>query len=195
MLSVSRARLPLTALCLFAASCGVDNAAQSPFALWGMRPGQPLNQVAQFLIRQDHRSWERCTPIAGGYRRCVHFTGWVVGDLIVIADSGDKVVYIRFSPSDYGSGRDLMFDYDLSGMERRWMRVKGVTANPNGVSDQNPRGTAYFTTPRGRYKAFVTFDGHLCTGKPIPCPAHVILADLRAGNLAAVDSGAPRLPL
>jgi hypothetical protein len=190
------ARLVLTSLCLLAACSSVDEASPSPFFLWEMRPGQPLEVVDQFLIRQDHRSWEHCATIAGGYRRCVHWALWVGGEIAAIADQTGKVVYIRFSPPAYGSGSDLIFDAELTGMERRWMRVKGVTANnPDGVSEQNPRGTVFFSTPKGRYKVFITFDGRTCTGAPRLCAASVILADLRAGNLAAVDSGAPQLPL
>ncbi|HEV8266368.1 MAG TPA: hypothetical protein VGQ06_15575 [Gemmatimonadales bacterium] len=38
--------------------------------------------------------------------------------------------------------------------------------NPDGVSERNPRGTVFFSTPKGRYKVFITFDGRTCTGAP-----------------------------
>jgi len=47
-----------------------DNAALSPFFLWGMRPGMQLDSVEQFLLRQDNRPWERCEDLGSGVRRC-----------------------------------------------------------------------------------------------------------------------------
>ncbi|MGH7529267.1 MAG: hypothetical protein ACREMN_02700 [Gemmatimonadales bacterium] len=161
-----------------------DDADQSSFFLWGMRPGMQLDSAEQFLIRQDNRPWERCEGGDTGVRRCVRSTTWVSGRLEAVAGPDGRVLYLSFAPSpmEYGTGRDLMFDNDLSGMQQRWARTKDVRMDPHGVSEANPRGIAEFSTARGRWKALITFDGRRCTGSSRACPALIQLLDWRAAQ-------------
>jgi len=177
-----------------AAACGVaivllgcatdpDDADRAPFFLWGARPGMQLDSVEQFFIRQDNVGWG-CEDLGSGIRRCQRPTQWVYGRLEAVAGPDGRVFYIAFAPatSEYGTGRDVLFDEDLGSMERVWMRAKGVRFDPHGVSEASPKGTVDFSTARGRWKALVTFDGRLCTGLPRPCPSLVQLVDWRDGQ-------------
>jgi hypothetical protein len=161
-----------------------DNADQSPFLLWGVGPGMQLDAVEQTFLREDNVPWGKCEDLGSGARRCERQTTWVHGRLEAVAGPGGRVVYISFAPAptEFGTGRDLMFDEDLSAMERKWVRTKGVRTDPHGVSEANPRGIVEFSTARGRWKALVTFGGRMCTGRPRPCPALVQLVDWRAAE-------------
>jgi hypothetical protein len=103
------------------------------------------------------------------------------------------VLYLSFAPSksEYGTGRDLIFDKELSVMQQRWARTRKVRMDPHGVNEANPRGIAEFSTARGRWKALMTFDGRLCTGTSRPCPALIQLLDWRAAQNYAVMSVPP----
>ena len=172
-----------------------DQADVSPFFLWGMRPGMHIDSVEQFLIRQDNIPWATCEGAPGSIRRCERRTTWVYGRLEALAGSDGRVVYLSFEPdkSEYGTGRDLMFDNDLSGMQQRWARTKNVRMDPHGVNEANPRGIAEFSTARGRWKALMTFDGRHCTGTTRACPARIQLLDWRAAQNYA-DMSVPPYP-
>lgn len=171
---------------LLAACADPDKAELSPFFLWGMRPGMHIDSVEQFLIRQDNMPWAKCEA-SGRMKRCERFTTWVAGRIEAVAGPDGRVLYLSFAPSksEYGTGRDLMFDEDLSGMQQRWARTKNVRMDPHGVSESNPRGIAEFSTERGRWKALMTFDGRRCTGGSRPCPALIQLLDWRAAQAYA----------
>lgn len=171
------------ALLLVGCSTDPDDADRAPFFLWGARPGMQLDSVEQIFIRQDNVSWF-CEDLGAGVRRCRRPTRWVYGRLEAVAAADGRVLYLAFAPdsSEYGTGRDVLFDEDLAGMERVWTRARGVRFDPHGVSEASPKGTVDFTTPRSHWKALVTFDGRLCTGLPRPCPALVQLVDWRDGR-------------
>jgi hypothetical protein len=178
-----RSLLLLGALALSACS-NPDRDDLSPFFLWGMRPGMQLDAVEQFLIQQDNVPWASCEGPVGGVRRCRRHTSWILGELEAVAGPDGRVLYLSFAPSpaEYGTGRDLMFDEDLSRMQQRWARTKNVRMDPHGVSEANPRGIAEFSTEKGRWKALMTFDGRRCTGGSRPCPALIQLLDWRAAQ-------------
>jgi hypothetical protein len=161
-----------------------DRADVSPFFLWGMRPGMQLDSVEQFLIRQDNVPWGKCEDLGSGVRRCERQTSWIRGRLEALAGPDGRVVYLSFAPStsESGTGRDLIFDKELSVMQQRWARTRNVRMDPHGVSEANHRGIAEFSTARGRWKALMTFDGRLCTGTGRPCPALIQLLDWRAAQ-------------
>src|SRR5688572_9197869 len=161
-----------------------DRADVSPFFLWGMRPGMQLDSVEQFLIRQDNIPWAKCEGARGSIRRCERHLSWIVGRLEAIAGPDGRVLYLSFAPakSEFGSGRDLLFDNDLSGMQQRWAKTKNVRMDPHGVSEANPRGIAEFSTARGRWKALMTFDGRPCTGTTRACPVLIQLLDWHAAQ-------------
>jgi hypothetical protein len=170
-----------------------DRADVSPFFLWGMRPGMQLDSVEQFLLRQDNVPWGKCEDLGSGVRRCERHTTWVWGRLEALAGPDGRVLYLSFAPSksEYGTGRDLIFDKELSVMQQRWARTRKVRMDPHGVNEANPRGIAEFSTARGRWKALMTFDGRLCTGTSRPCPALIQLLDWRAAQNYAVMSVPP----
>ena len=175
----------LASLLLLVVGCAdPDKADVSPFFLWGMRPGMQLDSIEQFLIRQDNMPWAKCEGPIGGVRRCERYTTWTAGRLEAVAGPDGRVLYLSFAPSpaEQGTGRDLMFDEDLSRMQQRWARTKNVRMDPHGVSEANPRGIAEFSTQRGRWKALMTFDGRMCTGGQRPCPALIQLLDWRAAQ-------------
>ena len=166
-------------------ACGnPDTADVSPFYLWGMRPGMQLDSVEQFLIRQDNMPWAKCEGSRGSVRRCERYTTWIAGRVEAVAGPDGRVLYLSFAPSksEYGTGRDLMFDNDLSGMQQRWAKTKNVRMDPHGVSEANPRGIAEFSTEKGRWKALMTFDGRMCSGTSRPCPALIQLLDWRSAQ-------------
>jgi hypothetical protein len=174
----------LASLLLVVGCADPDKADLSPFFLWGMRPGMQLDSVEQFLIRQDNMPWAKCEGARGSVRRCERVTSWIVGRLEAVAGPDGRVLYLSFAPleSEYGTGRDLMFDNDLSGMQQRWARTKDVRMDPHGVSEANPRGIAEMSTAGGRWKALMTFDGRTGTGTSRPCPALIQLLDWRAAQ-------------
>ena len=161
-----------------------DKAEQSPFFLWGIRPGMQLDSVEQFLIRQDNMPWAKCEGARGTIRRCERHLTWIAGRLEAVAGPDGRVLYISFEPakSEYGTARDLMFDNDLSSMQRRWARTKNVRMDPHGVNEANPYGIAEFSTQRGRWKALISFDGRRCTGTERACPARIQLLDWNAAQ-------------
>ncbi|HYU08601.1 MAG TPA: hypothetical protein VEK77_04375 [Gemmatimonadales bacterium] len=170
-----------------------DKAALSPFFLWGMRPGMQLDSVEQFLLRQDNVPWGKCEDLGSGVRRCERHTSWIWGRLEALAGPDGRVLYLSFAPdkSEYGTGRDLIFDKELSVMQQQWARTRKVRMDPHGVSEAQPRGIAEFSTSRGRWKALMTFDGRLCTGTSRPCPALIQLLDWRATQNYAVMTVPP----
>ena len=161
-----------------------DKADLSPFFLWGIRPGMQLDSVEQFLIRQDNVPWAKCEGSRGSVRRCERYTTWVAVRIEAVAGPDGRVLYLSFelSKSEYGTGRDLMFDDDLSRMQQRWARTKSVRMDPHGVNEANPRGIAEFSTKRGRWKALMTFDGRRCTGTSRACIARVQILDWPAAQ-------------
>ena len=161
-----------------------DKADLSPFFLWGMRPGMQLDSIEQFLIRQDNMPWAKCEGARGSLRRCERYTTWIAGRIEAVAGPDGRVLYLSFAPSksEHGTGRDLIFDQELSGMQQQWARTRKVRMDPHGVNEANPRGIAEFSTARGRWKALMTFDGRLCTGTSRPCPALIQLLDWRAAE-------------
>jgi len=169
---------------LLAACSDPDKAPLSPFFLWGMRPGMQLDSVEQFLIRQDNVPWGRCEDLGNGFRRCERQTHWISGRLEAVAGPDGRVLYVSFAPAKWetGTGRDLIFDKDLSAMQQVWARTKRVRMDPHGVNEASPRGIVEFSTARGRWKALVTFDGRRCTGRDQPCPALIQLLDWRAAE-------------
>lgn len=187
-------RLVIIGFATLAIACAdPDTADLSPFFLWDMRPGMQLDSVEQFLIRQDNMPWARCEGVKTSVRRCERYTTWVAGRIEAVAGPDGRVLYLSFAPSksEYGTGRDLMFDQDLSGMQQRWAKTKNVRMDPHGVSEANPRGIAEFSTARGRWKALMTFDGRRCSGTSRPCPALIQLLDWRAAQNYAVMTVAP----
>ncbi len=151
-----------------------DKAALSPFFLWGMRPGMQLDSVEQFLLRQDNVPWGKCEDLGSGVRRCERHTSWIWGRLEALAGPDGRVLYLSFAPdkSEYGTGRDLIFDKELSVMQQQWARTRKVRMDPHG-------------------KALMTFDGRLCTGTSRPCPALIQLLDWRATQNYAVMTVPP----
>jgi hypothetical protein len=140
----------------------------------------PLDAVEQFLLRQDNVPWGRCDTLAVGLRRCSRSVSFPPGNFEALADREGRVVRMRLDITDY-TGRDLIFDEQLTAMEKGWFKVKGMRVDNGGVSDAHPVGTVIFATARGRWTAAVTFDGHTCYGTRRPCPVRVELADHRAG--------------
>jgi hypothetical protein len=169
---------------LLLACSNPDKADLSPFFLWGMRPGMQLDSVEQFLIRQDNMPWAKCDGERSTIRRCERYTTWIAGRIQAVAGPDGRVLYLSFAPSkaEYGTGRDLMFDNELSGMQQRWAKTKKVRMDPHGVSEANPRGIAEFSTAHGRWKALMTFDGRTCTGTTRACPALIQLLDWHAAQ-------------
>jgi len=182
-LSARTAGVLATAALLLACS-DPDKADLSPFFLWGMRPGMQLDSIEQFLIRQDNMPWAKCEGARGSLRRCERYTTWIAGRIEAVAGPDGRVLYLSFAPSkpEHGTGRDLIFDTELSGMQQQWARTRKVRMDPHGVNEANPRGIAEFSTARGRWKALMTFDGRLCTGTSRPCPALIQLLDWRAAE-------------
>lgn len=164
----------------------------SPFFLWSVRPGMPLDSVEQFFRRRDElgqsqQVWERCDRLDGGARRCVRRNGAPWGQFEVVAAADGRVVYLAFAPGV----RDVIFDDSVSAMQRRWVRGKRVRMDPGGVSEENPVGIAQMRS--GRWRALMTFDGKRCenTQRPRPCPALFQLVDWSDGQKYA-DMSVPR---
>jgi len=140
----------------------------------------PIDALEQFFLRQDNIPWGSCDTLSSGIRRCSRYLGFPQGDFEALADSTGRVVRMRLDISDRNGG-DLIFDEQLSVMEKHWFKVKGMRVDDGGVSDAHPVGTVVFSTARGRWTAAVTFDGHTCYGAPRACPARVEFTDHRAG--------------
>lgn len=166
------------AMLLCACGGGPDT---SPFFLWDIRPGMPLDSVEQFLVQHDEMRpgqtmWESCDPLPGGARRCEHRNASPWGELDVVVGSDGRVSYLSFAPGT----RSTAFDDSLSRMQQRWARGQGVKMDPHGVSEQNPRGIAEFRS--GRWRAMMTFDGKLCSGTDRPCPRLIQILDWKAAR-------------
>ena len=171
-------------------SCGSGGPEQSPFFLWDIRPGMPLDSVAEFLavhddIRPDQEIWERCAPV-GDARRCVRRNVTPGGELAVVVDADNRVLYMSFAPEP----RSVGFDDSLSAMQRRWARGEDVKMDPHGISEQSPVGIAEMRS--GRWRALMTFDGKPCVNTNRPCPALIQLVDWSAGKQYADMSVPPR---
>ncbi len=172
-------------------ACGGGGPAESPFYLWSIRPGMPLTAVADYLIVREGLTpdavvWGKgCANLDGGARRCEHQTTAPVGQIVVVVASDHHVLYVSFAPAT----RDPAFDDSLSLMQRQWARVPGVRMDPHGVSEQHPTGVAEMRN--GRWRAFMTFDGKVCTGTQRPCPALIQLVDWHDGR-KYVDMSVPR---
>jgi hypothetical protein len=179
MPSRCRTLLALCAVTLTAGCAGPDGARLSPFRLWGLPLGMRLDALQQFFIRQDNIPWGRCDTLALGLRRCSRYVSFPQGNFEALADPQGRVVRMRLDIMDHDGG-DLIFDEQLSVMERGWFRVKGMRVDTGGVSDAHPVGTVVFATARGRWTAAVTFDGHKCFGASRACPVRVELVDHRA---------------
>jgi len=161
------------------AACGGPDT--SPFFLWSLRPGMPLDSADQALRQRDELSptanvWDQCTPLDAGAQRCVRRNKSPWGQLDIVAGSDGRVLYLSFAPGT----RSLVFDDSLSGMQQRWAQPSGVHMDPHGVSEANPHGVAEMRN--GRWRAFMTFDGKLCAGTTRPCPARIQLVDWSAGR-------------
>jgi hypothetical protein len=165
---------------LTVACAGPDGATRSPFPLWGLRLGMPIDAVEQFLLRQDNVPWGQCDTLAAGIRRCSRYVSFPAGTFEVLADVEGRVVRMRLDVSDRSVG-ELIFDEQLGAMEKGWFKVKSMRVDDGGVSDAHPVGIVTFSTKRGRWTAAVTFDGHRCYGAARACPVRVETSDHRAG--------------
>ena len=177
------ARRTLLSLCVVSltlACSSPDGAARSPFPLWTLRVGMPIDAVEQYLLRQDNVPWGRCDTLAIGLRLCSRYVSFPAGNFEALADAQGRVVRMRLDITDRGVG-ELIFDEQLGAMEKGWFKVKGMRVDDGGVSDAHPVGTVVFSTARGRWTAAVTFDGHKCYGAPRACPVRVEISDHRAG--------------
>ena len=178
----------VSAAVLLLACAGPD---QSPFFLWDIRPGMPLDSVEQFLVQHDgmrpgQTIWERCDQLASGARRCEHRNASPWGQLDVVVGTDGRVLYLSFAPGT----RSKAFDDSLSRMQQRWARARSVKMYPHGVSEENPRGIAEFRS--GRWRAMMTFDGKLCSGTNLPCPGLIQILDWHAARQYVDTSTAAR---
>ena len=170
--------------------CACGGPDTSPFFLWTIRPGMPLDSVEQALRQRDELSqtatvWDHCTPVDAGPRRCVRNNKSPWGNLDVVAGSDGRALYLSFAPGT----RSRVFDDSLSRMQQGWVRPRGIHMDPHGVSEANPHGVAEMRN--GRWRAFMTFDGEPCAGTTRPCPARIQLVDWSAGRQYA-DTTVPQ---
>ena len=154
----------------------------SPFFLWRMRPGMPLDSVERLVLfhadlRQGAEVWERCEPLGSGARRCERALAEPWGRLQVVVTSDGKVPYLAFAPA---TPRETSVDDSIQVMTRQWARAKGVRVDPHDVSESNPWGVMEMRN--GRWRAFLTFDGKRCQDSARFCTSLIQLVDWRAGR-------------
>ena len=165
--------------------------ATSPFVLSRMRPGMPLDSLERQVyfhadLRQSVEVWDRCKPLDAGARRCERAFASPRGRLQVVVTSDGRVPYLAFAPA---TPRATSVDDSIQVMTRQWARVKGVRLDPHDVSESNPRGIMEMS--KGRWRAFMTFDGGYCEGVYRFCASLIQLVDWRAGRKYA-DMSVPR---
>ncbi|HVE78833.1 MAG TPA: hypothetical protein VNA89_08230 [Gemmatimonadaceae bacterium] len=133
---------------------------ESPFALWGLRPGADLATLHQVIIASEHRSWT-CENRPGGFRRCSIYLNGPSGELTALGDSAGRAVLLSFAPVRYGGGfaaSDVMLENDVSIMRRQWGRVKGV--RPDRALMRDGANEEMFGSPDGRWEARMVTRGH-----------------------------------
>ena len=170
---------------------GCGGPSKSPFFLWSIRPGMPLDSLEGRVVPNALRGvvevWERCDTLAGGARRCERRLESPTGTLRIVEARDGTVPYVAFAPEP----REVAFDDSLDVMERQWARTKGVKTDPHDVSESNPRGIAEMRS--GRWRALMTFDGGYCEVIYRFCPSLIQLVDWRAGR-QYVDTIVPPRP-
>jgi hypothetical protein len=179
----------LLALPIAAAAC-TPYGGESPFALWGLRPGADLGTLHQVVIASEHRAWT-CENRPGGFRRCAIFIGAPHGELTALADSSDRAVLLSFAPVPFAGGptaTDVMLQNDVSIMRRQWGRVKGVRIDHAALREGGHE--EMFDSPDGRWRAHM-----VARGRPLPDLIEIydrraIAGARRAQELFAADSAA-----
>ena len=171
---------------------GCGGPSQSPFVLWKLRPGMPLDSLEGRVVPNALRGvvdvWERCDTLEGSARRCERRLESPAGTLRIVAARDGTVPYVAFAP---GTPREQATDDSLQVMTRQWARAKGVRVDPHDVSESNPRGVMEMR--KGRWRALMTFDGGYCEGVYRFCTSLVQLVDWRAGR-QYVDTIVPPRP-
>lgn len=115
-----------------AVACTACNRDQSPFHLWDMRAGMPMEKLDSIALHDQHERFT-CVQSHGTFQECWLTSRGASGRVLAVVDSTQRVISIAYYPdvsamqSFTSMGAGLIMETE--GLRRRWGMVQPPTVD------------------------------------------------------------------